>query len=872
MTSAQQSQAVDIGIDLGTTFSVVAVPGRWPTAPGYPSGEYLEDIQVTILRTPDGDLLFPSVLWFNSATGCMTVGAEARDKALEGEAPLFFTKRAIGTNEPLTVGGRVFTAREAACEILKYLKTCAERALGRPVRRAVVTHPAYFNTNQIEETRQAAIAAGLDVDRTEQLLMEPIAAALAYLRTDDRDPLTVMTYDLGGGTFDVTILQRQDGDTRVIAHSGDRLLGGFDFDRRLVNWLIKRLRARGRSIRFDEQRVEDVGRHTRLMRLAESVKIKLSEQRNRKAYVSINAPDILVDDQGRPVPIQDRINLEEYAALIQPKLDETVACCRRALEIARAKVPGLQVDSLLFVGGSTYGPWVADTVSDALQLTGESFQPDLCVAAGAAIHAAQLPRVFGGAGSWQLLLESPQESPLPNCTIAGSLRSSTGSIVKTTIELHRDEEIVARQVPSHQGSFAFADVSLDTSCPTKFRLLARDSAGNVLFSETFAVVYRPDQSTTQIWPLLPKSVFVETVDGQRLVAGSGAQLPTPEHRIDLERTHQDDMVIIPVYQEEERVGEITILNIPAEAGRDAPVKLQLRITEKNELLGSAAVLTRGDARTAVECPVYLAFPPIEIPSLDELRRRFRDIESQRQQLQDASGDAEQRARVMVQGNRIAAGIDSLFDEMNPDKQGLFRELRQLEQLVTPRRDELQPPRMQFRWKVAACRAILATQPGNVELSSYLPQIESAEKQGGEAFQARNQRRWSAAYQSIDRLHRQLEQVAAPPPPRTVTTPEVKAAWKQDVDDLRQQLTDRAAAVRQAKPHDTRLPQRIATVAADLNEMEAAIASIPDDLDVETARARLHVAITALKPVVERKLRELGSDTRSANSPSDEFRS
>ncbi|HEV7406090.1 MAG TPA: Hsp70 family protein, partial [Chthoniobacteraceae bacterium] len=242
-------EPADIGIDLGTTYSVIAIKGRVELQPSYgKKGIYVEECDATIIPTPAGDPSFPSVFWVDPADGRIVIGMEAKRKAEDGGAPIMFSKRAIGTMELLPLHDRSYTAQEVAGHILRHLKECAEAALGRPVRRAVVTHPAYFERNQVEETRAAAVAAGFDMRDDRQMMMEPAAAALAHTCTIQTDPLTIVTYDLGGGTFDVTVLQRKEGVIRMLSFDGDHLLGGYNFDRALVQWILDKLREKGRTI------------------------------------------------------------------------------------------------------------------------------------------------------------------------------------------------------------------------------------------------------------------------------------------------------------------------------------------------------------------------------------------------------------------------------------------------------------------------------------------------------------------------------------------------------------------------------------------------------------------------------------------------
>jgi molecular chaperone DnaK len=417
---------MDIGIDLGTTHSVVGIRGQVELTPGYPAGDYLPECDVTIIPSPDGDTTFPSILWVDTENHEeLLIGYAAKQKAEEGDCPLMFSKRAIGTDQKLKVCSKECTAKDAAAMILSYMKQSAEKSLGKPVERIVVTHPAYFDRNQIEETKQAAIKAGFDMSLPEQVMMEPTAAALAYLFSLEQDPVTVMTYDLGGGTFDVTILERQEGVITMKAFDGDPLLGGYNFDKALMQWMLDKASARGRKIAYDADNPEDRGRRARLLMIAERVKINLSDQRSDKVPVAVRAPDVLVDDTGKVIPIQERINREDFRALIRDDLERTVECCHRAL--AKAGVEPEDLDMILLVGASTFGPWVKDTLKESFDsIEIRYFEPDCCVAAGAAIQASLLPPLAHGSGI-RLTLEVPKSSALPSINVSGEVSMEDGT-------------------------------------------------------------------------------------------------------------------------------------------------------------------------------------------------------------------------------------------------------------------------------------------------------------------------------------------------------------------------------------------------------------------------------------------------------------
>ena len=229
---------MDIGIDLGTTFSVIAVNGKVDLMPDYPGGPgvYLADCDVTVVPSLRGENTFPSVMIPDPDNPANWLfGSDALQKEEEGYAPVLFSKRKIGTLEEIPVETGTVTAREVAARFLRHMKECAELALGQPIMRAVVTHPAYFDRGAVEETREAAQQAGFDMSLPQQMLMEPTAAALAYTRTDTRDPLRILTYDLGGGTFDVTYMERIDGVIQIRSFDGNHLLGGTILTK---NWFV----------------------------------------------------------------------------------------------------------------------------------------------------------------------------------------------------------------------------------------------------------------------------------------------------------------------------------------------------------------------------------------------------------------------------------------------------------------------------------------------------------------------------------------------------------------------------------------------------------------------------------------------------------
>jgi molecular chaperone DnaK (HSP70) len=694
---------MDIGIDLGTTFSVVAVNGRVELASDYPGGPgvHLKECDVTVIPTPYGEPTFPSVIMQDPENPERYLfGADALQRAEEGIPPVMFSKRKIGTREAIPMQTKSVWAKDVAREFLRYMKSCAEQALAGPVARAVVTHPAYFDRGAVEETREAAIEAGFDMALPEQMLMEPVAAALSYSRTDRRDPLRVLTYDMGGGTFDVTCLERREGVLDMRAFDGDHLLGGYNFDRELAHWIRQRLQEHGRRINLDESRADDRGRLMRLLRLAERVKIDLANSPADSAMVEIRARDILVDVDGKPVQINERISREQFVALIQPHLDKAVACCRRAL--AKAKVGPDEIHEILLVGGSTYGPWIARSLVDAFPpVQPKLFSPDLCVGAGAAIHAQLvLPALVKGE-CYTLTLDAPTTCVLDRINIAGQVAGESAVSLRAILILP-DGRAVEPSTLDTKGMFLFENVELEVDL-NRFRLHIMNSDGIRVLEHNFSVAYSPaDTDTSAVVTVLPRPLYIETVDGLAPIAEEGVPLPARCSRT-FRRVNDNPNITLRLFQEEEPIGEVRIENIPPEGGRGSEVHLELEVTEKNQIRGTAVVRTTA-GKTVVETAVQVRFNRPEIAPGNDLRREFDGL---RRALMARLLSADDRAQeIEREGLELVNIIERLFEQQPLERQEVQVELRHLGKLLTPPEDTMKPPRDVFAAAVKRCRTAL----------------------------------------------------------------------------------------------------------------------------------------------------------------------
>src|ERR671919_636015 len=350
-----------VGIDLGTTNSVVAA---------------LEAGEPVVIPNAEGQRTTPSVVAF-SKTGEVLVGEVAKRQAITNpDRTIRSVKRHMGTNWSIDIDGKKYTAQEISARTLQKLKRDAESYLGDSVTQAVITFPAYFDDSQRQATKEAGQVAGLEVLR---IINEPTAAALAY-GLDKKKDETVLVFDLGGGTFDVSLLEIGDGVFEVKATAGDNHLGGDNFDKAVVDWLVTEFKKdQGVDLSQDKMALQ------RLYEAAEKAKVELST----KQETQINLPFITAVDSV-PKHLDMRITRSKLNELTADLLDRTVGPTKQALEDAGVK-GGAGIDHVVLVGGMTRMPAVQEKVKE---LTGKDphrgVNPDEVVAVGAAIQAGVL--------------------------------------------------------------------------------------------------------------------------------------------------------------------------------------------------------------------------------------------------------------------------------------------------------------------------------------------------------------------------------------------------------------------------------------------------------------------------------------------------
>ncbi len=360
-----------IGIDLGTTNSCVSV---------------IEGGEPVVIPNAEGGRTTPSVVAF-SKTGERMVGQVAKRQAITNpDRTISSIKREMGTSHKVTVDGKSYTPQEISAMILQKLKSDAENYLGSKVTEAVITVPAYFTDAQRQATKDAGKIAGLEVKR---IINEPTAAALSY-GIDKETDQKVLVYDLGGGTFDVSIIEMGDGVQEVLATAGNNHLGGDDFDQRIVDWMVSSFKSEnGIDLKSDKMAMQ------RLKEAAEKAKIELSGMTS----VNINLPFITADANG-PKHLDLNLTRAKFNELTSDLVENTMGPVRQALKDSGLEIS--KIDKVLMVGGSSRIPAVQEAVK---KLIGKDpfkgINPDECVAIGAAIQGG----VLGGDVKGLLLLD-----------------------------------------------------------------------------------------------------------------------------------------------------------------------------------------------------------------------------------------------------------------------------------------------------------------------------------------------------------------------------------------------------------------------------------------------------------------------------------
>lgn len=733
-----------IGIDLGTTNSCVAVPESvdipnreelLATRRLIPSGGAL------VIADENKALTTPSAVWVDR-DGAVVVGSRAKEMAkVESMPPALFFKRVMGTDQEVTAGYRAMTPEEASGYVLAHLKGIAEEVLGHPVQRAVVTVPAFFETKAKNLTTEAGERAGLEVVET---LLEPVSAALMYTRTRELvDPMTFMVYDLGGGTFDNSIVT-WDPDTGFENRSfdGNPYLGGYDFDWKIVQWMISELD--GYDLRLDRDNPRDHEVLFRLLSLAEQAKHDLS----RQLEVLIRETTMR-DRAGTPMNIHLYLSRETFEQMIDEETRGTLGSCDRALEKAAVSVEGLS--AIVMAGGSSNIPHVRKLLADRYHREPIVIDPDLCVAVGAALKAATVAT----RSSYLTVERPPATTSLTSMDIGGRVLrgDAVPSAPGVTVQLSSDDGTFRRQeVTNAEGGFLFDDVILHEEAENGFTVQVLVD-GRQVDSQKLAITHDGNAGGGDLIPegdILAHDFLVAVRGGRHRIATAGTRLPHRATTVNLETATQRGEVSIEFYEENRAIGKVNVPDLPKNLPVGSAVLVDLEFHKGWTVSASARIPAAGSG--AVQ-HAELVLPKMTVSSWSELDQRRRRVAADLESTRNSASQAKDQDDIKAADANLRT-VERLISEQH-DPAHAQHALSQAETLTAnvgqvDERTALSPPLAEFEYALAELeqfvRRLEAQDP---ELGAqHRAGFDAVRRDGRAAHAAGDPLGWSVANETV----------------------------------------------------------------------------------------------------------------------------
>jgi actin-like ATPase involved in cell morphogenesis len=645
--------SVVVGIDLGTTNSAVAVPANAdiPRLDALVEEHRLRRVgDALVIIDADRSPTTPSAVWVDT-DGTVLVGMRAKVKARTATVPpAMFFKRDMGTATLVTAGHATLTPVEASAHVLRHLKALAEDVLAVPVERAVITVPAFFETQAKIDTTEAGRLAGLEVVET---LIEPIAAAMTYaqeIRSALAEPRTFLVYDLGGGTFDTSIVTWDPTDGfQAVAFDGDRYLGGYDFDWQLVRWMRGELPGYDLTVdQNDPDGAAGLAMRASLLTLAEQAKHELSGA----TFTEIVSQHV-TDRHGRLMNINLGLGRAVFEELIDTRLRQTLASCDRSLARARERAARAgrtlgRPDDVVLVGGSARIPKVAELLQEHLGPPPRLLHPDLAVAVGAALKAAAAPRRGG-----LLELDPPDPSFSPT-DVTGRVQPGgpVSDQVGVTVLLHSDDGTVAlRTTSGADGAFVIEDVPLRAG-DNWFTVAVLGADGAEVGSQRLVVSRGGGQAAPDDAPpgdVLAHDFSIQLRGGMHPVALAGTMLPY-RASLKLETATQGKTLRVQLFEGRVPVGEVQVDGLPPGLPVGTPVEVSLEFQVGWTIQADASVPS-----VRARASALINIPRREVPDWSRLRMDYEEARSRW---------AMRRAEItMAEEERVGPEIDELLRDV-----------------------------------------------------------------------------------------------------------------------------------------------------------------------------------------------------------------
>ncbi|MBO2445705.1 Hsp70 family protein [Actinomadura barringtoniae] len=736
-----------VGIDLGTTNSAVAVMDP-------------ADTDIVIHRDKDTKArTTPSCVWRATADGELVVGRKARNRLGHKPEPITSVKRLMGQRETVDLAGAPMSPEEVSAAILAEMKRQIEEdvaAFDSPdttykVDRAIVTVPAYFDQPQIDATRRAAEMAGLECL---ELLHEPTAAASYHCwRTGTRDGV-FLVYDLGGGTFDVSVVRCTAGVYDVLGISGNNQLGGDDIDADFARHLMKMLRAQGAALDLNPaENPADRMLFNEIKGLAETVKIGLSSS---PEYMWRDGGRVQ-DQAGEPIRIEAEIERSELDAVVRPLVERTLSYCHEALEAAGKKgITLADVDEVILAGGSTHIPLVQEMVKAELCAGAKCDEPvyqqvDTVVAMGAAIRAA----VSGGLAvqdereSVRVSFRGTSASGRSTAHVGGTVEAIDGGVdlagayVRLTTPDGSDEEIDL----GSGGTFSFTGIPLEPGVETMLDFEVFDASGQLLATAGRSVTHSSEAASRLPGPsntaVCPKPILLEVSQGgetrRRTLIAELQELPTSAEFV-FSHPGDTELLLLPIYQKSRNIQVIRV-NVDSSTPRGTPIHLDVQM-DKFSLLTARGTIGEQTFEFEVEAP-----PDRELPTgqeVTELTGRFTEAA--------AYLPAGRRSPIQIKFEVAREAFER--KQADGDVKGAVHEFEQMEELaasIERNATPLQPPKPDFDQIVEDCNQIneaLRGAEGGHDPQELARSIEAQRVQGEKAFREGDQSAYSEAIQHL----------------------------------------------------------------------------------------------------------------------------
>lgn len=824
-----------IGVDLGTTNSCV----YYLDAEGRP-------VLVTDKKRRD---IFPSVVWSAGPGEEVVVGHAAKTRLGHKPLPVVAVKRLMGTDGTVSLGGQQVTPVRVSAHILGYAKKLVEAQLAADgcdpqISGVLVTVPAYFDSAPKQDTYAAAVEAFFGGERALaegrlELLLEPEAAAYAYLIEDPRKSARVLVYDLGGGTFDVTILEKSPGaGLTMLKFGGDPHLGGDNIDDRVATWLLYLLRGgkpealdrildpqrydaekqytilqqvltndlehlRGELRREDHDLLvgsnplyaldldpndpEDASKAQELKGLAEKAKKDLTSG----TEVLITKQGAFQDQEGEVVDVDLTLSLRDFNRLIGDFMEKTIRETLRVIE--EAGMDKGQLDQVLLVGGSTRMPVVGERLREIFSCPIQLADPDRIVARGAALRGRDLnPPPPDREAESGITVEYPRQTSERRVSLMGHL---SRPLAGYEVFVLRDGDEVAN-APVNGDRFMVSGVSLELNAANRFHLEVANQDDD-LFAETDIVIHHSDEATDPIGPVstvLTKPIRFLSVRGFRPVFNEGERLPA-EMQHTCKRATAEDFIRIPFFEGERHLSDLRLTGVDAALPVGALIDLHVVLYRNYTVTAEATIRSTGQSQK-----VEFEISRIAIPSLEEMDE---DLEEALEQIEndiEAVRDPNARARFSGKVRGLKSDYRRARTALTPDAHNLYTIIGELKKVLIEIANAqvfLEPPVEFLHRSFAEARRLAGklNERSPVSREDVLEKVVSLERvikdiwerSMSDVIESEDVARWKAIAVEMDGLTAELEQMIRhdgppPPPPPPESILGALLSWLKELHD------------------------------------------------------------------------------------------